>query len=102
MNITVTWQTVITAFAFVAAVVGLVVYFSKAVRWVDRQNKQDAELKELKKHHEQDIKHIKEEQTLLVEGILACLQGLQEKGCNGPVTKAICKYQDYLNQKAHE
>lgn len=102
MNITVTWQTVITAFAFVAAVVGLVVYFSKAVRWVDRQNKQDAELKELKKHHEQDIKHIKEEQTLLVEGILACLQGLQEKGCNGPVTKAIGKYQAYLNQKAHE
>lgn len=102
MNITITWQTVITAFAFVGAVIGLIAYFSKAVRWVDKQNKQDAEIKALRKHHEEDIKHIKEEQTLLVEGILACLQGLQEKGCNGPVTKAITKYQDYLNQKAHE
>lgn len=102
MHITITWQTVITAFAFVGAVIGLVAYFSKAVRWVDRQNKQDADLRALKKHHEEDIKHIKEEQTLLVKGILACLQGLQEKGCNGPVTNAIGEYQEYLNQKAHE
>lgn len=102
MNITITWQTVITAFAFVGAVIGLIAYFSKAVRWVDKQNKQDVEIKALRKHHEEDIKHIKEEQTLLVEGILACLQGLQEKGCNGPVTQAIAKYQTYLNEKAHE
>ena len=102
MVITLSWQTIITAFAFVAAVVGLIAYFSKAVRWVDKQNKQDVEIKALKKHHEEDIRHIKEEQTLLVEGILACLQGLQEKGCNGPVTKAINKYQHYLNEKAHE
>ena len=102
MNITITWQTIITAFAAASAVVGLVAYFSKVVRWVDKQNKQDTDLQELKKHHEEDIKHIKAEQTLLVEGILACLQGLQEKGCNGPVTKAIEKYKQYLNEKAHE
>lgn len=102
MNITITWQTIITAFAFVGAVIGLVAYFSKAVRWVDKQNKQDVEIKEMKKRHDADIKHIKAEQTLLVEGILACLQGLQEKGCNGPVTQTINKYKEYLNQKAHE
>jgi hypothetical protein len=102
MNITLTWQGVITAAAFAGAVIALVSYFSKIVRWVDKQTKQDEEIKQLKQHHEDDIKHIKEEQTLLVEGILACLQGLQEKGCNGPVTKAIEKYKTYLNQKAHE
>lgn len=102
MVITLSWQTVITAFAFVGAVIGLIAYFSKAVRWVDKQNKQDVEIKALKQHHEEDIKHIKEEQTLLVEGILACLQGLQERGCNGPVTKAIEKYQAYLNKAAHK
>ena len=102
MDITITWQSVITAAAFVAAVIALVTYFLKVVRWVDKQSKQDEEIKQLKKHHEEDITAIKQEQTLLVEGILACLQGLQEKGCNGPVTKAIEKYQTYLNAKAHK
>lgn len=102
MNITVTWESVITASAVVGAVVALAVYFANLVRWVDNQAKQDEEIKNLKKHHEEDVKAIKEEQTLLVEGILACLKGLQEKGCNGPVTKAIDKYEDYLNQKAHK
>ena len=102
MEITLTWQSLITAAAIVGAVVALVTYFSKIVRWVDKQSKQDDEIKALKKHHEEDIKAIKEEQTLLVEGILACLEGLKEKGCNGPVTLAINKYKEYLNQKAHE
>ena len=102
MNITITWQSFITAAAFVGAVIALVTYFSKVVRWVDKQTKQDEEIKQLKQHHEEDIAAIKLEQTLLVEGILACLQGLQEKGCNGPVTKAIEKYQTYLNAKAHK
>ena len=102
MEITLTWQSVITAAAFISAVVALVTYFTKIVRWVDKQSQQDKEIAKLKKHHEDDIKSIKEEQTLLVEGILACLKGLQEQGCNGPVTKAIDKYEDYLNHKAHE
>lgn len=102
MNITITWQSIITAAAFVAAVVALVTYFSKIVHWVDKQNKQDEEIKKLKTHHEDDIKAIKSEQTLLVEGILACLKGLKEQGCNGPVTVAIDKYESYLNKKAHE
>lgn len=102
MNITITPQTFITAAAFVGAVVALVAYFAKIVRWVDNQKKQDEKIKQLEKHHEEDIKSLKDEQRLLVEGVLACLQGLQEKGCNGPVTKAIERYQTYLNQKAHE
>lgn len=102
MQITVTWQGIITASAVVGAVVALVAYFVKAVRWVDKQNEQDEEIKQLKQHHEDDIKSLKEEQTLLVYGILACLKGLKEQGCNGPVTEAIGKYEKYLNQKAHE
>lgn len=102
MQFTITWQTVITAAAVVGAVVALVTYFSKVVRWVDKQAKQDEDIKKLKKHHEEDIAAIKEEQTLLVYGVLACLKGLSEQGCNGPVTEAINKYEKYLNQKAHK
>ena len=102
MNITITWQTVITAFAVVGALVGLATYFSKIVRWVDKQKTQDKEIEKLKQHHEEDIAAIKQEQTLLVYGILACLKGLKEQGCNGPVTEAIENYENYLNQKAHK
>lgn len=91
MQIVLTWQSIITAAAVVGAVVVLVTYFTKVVRWVDKQAKQDEE-----------IKKIKEEQALLVEGILACLKGLKEQGCNGPVTEAINKYETYLNKKAHK
>jgi Na+/melibiose symporter-like transporter len=102
MEITVTWQSFITAAAVLGAVIALVTYFTKVVRWVDKQAKQDEEIVNLKAHHEEDVKSIKEEQTLLVYGILACLKGLSEQGCNGPVTEAIKKYEKYLNQKAHK
>lgn len=101
MQITVTWQSLITAAAIVGAVVALVSYFSKVVRWVDKQSKQDEDIKNLRKHHEEDMASIKEEQTLLVYGVLACLKGLSEQGCNGPVTDTIDKIEKYLNQKAH-
>ena len=32
----------------------------------------------------------------------ACLKGLQEQGCNGPVTEAVNRIEEYLNKKAHE
>lgn len=102
MQITLTWQSVITFAAFVGAVIALVTYFSKVVRWVDKQSKQDEEIKRLKQHHEDDIKSLKEEQALLIDGVLACLMGLKEQGCNGSVTKAIEKYNNYLNEKAHK
>ena len=102
MQITLTLQGVITFAAFVGAVIAIAAYFSNVVRWVDKQNKQDAEIEKLKQHHEDDIKSLKEEQALLIDGVLACLKGLKEQGCNGPVTKAIDKYENYLNKKAHE
>ena len=102
MNITITWQSVITVFSVVSAAVGLIVFFSKGVRWFDKQNAQDNEIKELRKHHDEDIAAIKQELALLVHGNLACLKGLSEQGCNGPVSEAIRTIEDHLNQKAHE
>ena len=102
MQITLTWQTIIMASSIAGALVALVTYFSKIVRWVDRQKKQDEDIKALRKHHEEDMGIIKEENTLLVFGILACLKGLREQGCNGPVTETIDKIEKYLNQKAHK
>ena len=91
MQIVLTWQSIITAAAVVGAVIALVTYFTKVVRWVDKQAKQDDE-----------IKKIKEEQALLVKGIFACLKGLKEQGCNGSVTETLNEYETYLNKKAHK
>lgn len=102
MQITLTWQSIITAGAVVGAIVALVTYFSKVVRWVDKQGKQDKDINEIRQRHEDDMKSIKAEQTLLVYGVLSCLKGLKEQGCNGPVTEAIGKLEKHLNEKAHK
>ena len=60
-------------------------------KWFLKQEKQD-----------KDIKAIKEEQTVLIQGILACLMGLHEQGCNGPVTAAIEQIETHLNKQAHK
>lgn len=101
MQITVTWETFTIAAGVIGAVVAIASFIAKLVRWVDRQKKQDEDIKDLRKHHEDDMQSIKEEQTLLVYGVLACLKGLSEQGCNGPVTETIIKIEKYLNQKAH-
>lgn len=102
MQITLTWQTVVTAFAVLSALVGLVAFFAKGVRWVDKQQQQDSDIKALRETHNADMGSMKQEQTLIVYGLLACLKGLKEQGCNGPVTEAISKIEKHLNEKAHE
>ena len=102
MQITLTWQTIITAAAVVGAIIALATYFVKVFRWFDKQEKQDKDIKDLKQHHEEDMADIRKEQRLIVYGVLACLKGLSEQGCNGPVTEAINKIDKYLNEKAHQ
>ena len=51
---------------------------------------------------DKDIKSIKEEQSVLVHGVLACLMGLKEQGCNGPVTAAIEQIETHINKQAHK
>ena len=91
MHIILSWQSLIGAAAIVGAFVALVSYLRKLFGWFERQEKQDSE-----------IKDIKEEQTILTEGILACLKGLQEQGCDGPVTLAIKHIENHLNKQAHK
>ena len=57
----------------------------------------------LKNEKQEDaIKAIKEEQSVLTRGVLACLKCLKEQGCNGPVTEAISDIESHLNKQAHK
>ena len=102
MQITLSWQTLITASAVLAAAIAIATAFAKGVRWIDRQEQQDDDIKALRATHVADMDSMKQEQTLIVYGLLACLKGLKEQGCNGPVTEAINRIEKHLNQKAHE
>ena len=113
MVIELTPETVITAGAVLTASLLLIKNFANVVRWFDKQGKQTPDIEALKQKHEADMEALKAvlakdmhdintEQTLLTYGVLACLKGLKEQGCNGPVTEAIGKIEKYLNQKAHE
>ena len=113
MVIEVTAQNIITAGSVVTAAVLLIQRFAKGVRWFDKQEKQSADIKELKQQHEADVEKLENELAeeirknnvelqILTRGILACLKGLQEKGCNGPVTDTANEIEEYLNAKAHK
>ena len=83
---------IFTAVAGVITALGVIlgVIFS-VYKWFLKQEKQD-----------KDIKAIKEEQVLLTQGVLACLKGLQEQGCDGPVTTAIKQLETHINKQAHK
>lgn len=102
MTVTLTWQTIITTGAVIGALTTIITLLVKLVRWVDKQREQDTTIHALQTKHDEDIKSIQKEQTLIVYGVLAALKGLQEQGCNGSVTKTIEKIEKYLNQKAHD
>ena len=75
---------VLTALGTVAGAVAAV------YRFYLRQKKQDEELSA-----------IRAELQILCFGIRACLSGLKEQGCNGPVTQALTALDKHLNKQAH-
>lgn len=64
--------------------------------------KEIKDLKEEVKRLKSEIADSKEERLILLKAQLACLKGLKEQGCNGPVSKAIGDIEDYLMKKSHD
>lgn len=102
MVIQFTAQDIITFSALVGAIIAIASYVFKARDWVKKQDAQDEKIAALSRHHEEDMRESREERQLMVYGILACLKGLKEQGCNGPVTETIGMIEAHLNKKAHE
>ena len=84
-------EVVIIIASVITALGTIIACFTTIHKWILRQNKQD-----------DDIKSIKEEQKVLTTGVLACLKGLKEQGCDGPVTEAISSIENHLNKEAHK
>ena len=84
MGVILNTAAVMTALGTVAGAVAAV------YRFYLRQKKQDEELSA-----------IRVELQILCFGIRACLSGLKEQGCNGPVTQALTALDKHLNKQAH-
>lgn len=117
-------QTIILGGSLLAAISAFVALAWKLFKWINHQKEQDVEIAKNKAHTEKEIKRveqkvddeirklrdrhirdqsgIQEEQTLVIYGLLACLKGLAEQGCDGPVSEAIDKIEKHINLKAHE
>ena len=91
MDIQLTANTIITAAAVLTAILTLLGALFAVHKWYLKQEKQD-----------RDIVQIKEENTLLVYGLRACLDGLEQLGANHTVPDAKNKLDKYINQQAHK
>lgn len=90
-SVTVSADTIITIAAVIGALGVIFGVVFAVYRWYLKQKKQD-----------KDIAHIKEEDTLIVFALSACLDGLQQLGANHTVPIAKDKLDKYINQRAHK
>ena len=91
MELTINADTIVKIAAVLAALGGIGGVVVWCIKFVQRNDRQD-----------KDLAAIRKEQTLICYGVMACLKGLKEQGCNGPVTSALDKLERHLNQAAHE
>lgn len=81
---------------------GLIILYGYIKKWVKRVIEQEIKsLNDRVSKLEIDSKINKEENTILLKGQLACLKGLKEQGCDGPVTISITEIEDYLLKQVH-
>lgn len=86
----ITWQTIVTTAAVLTAVVTIFGFVFAVYKWYLKQESQD-----------KDIARIKEENTLIVFALSACLDGLGQLGANHTVPIAKEKLDKHLNREAH-
>ena len=82
---------IITVASLITALSVILAFVFKIHKWFLKQEQQDKE-----------IKRIKEENALICYALSACLDGLQQLGCNHTVPDAKDKLDKYLNKQAHQ
>lgn len=71
------------------------------VEIIDRINSKHDQIQKWEEY-DQQIKDIKSEQEMMTICVSAILDGLKQLNCNGEVTKAKIKLDEYLIEKAHK
>ena len=84
-------DTIIKAASLLAALGALIGVIVSVHKTLENNRKQNEE-----------IKAIKEEQTIICYALKGSLQGLIEQGCNGPCKEALAMLDKHLNKSAHK
>lgn len=91
MQITLTAGTIITFASLLGAIGVILGAVIRVNKFVEKQET-----------HSYQIKDLKHEQQLMFTALCACLDGLQQLGCNHSVPKAKEQLEQWLNEQAHE
>lgn len=99
---TITASSIITFASLIGALSAIFAVLYKILKWFENQKNQDDKIKCLEERHKEDIKEIREEQRVICTGVLACLDGLEQLGCNHSVPRAKEQLEEHLNKIAHK
>lgn len=83
--------------AVITALVGLIKGVNAFIDYISEKKKLFADIKELFN----DMTNIKLEQKMCYKGLMACLDGLEQLGCNHTVTATKKELEEWLNTQAH-
>ena len=86
-----TANTIILIGSLLTALILIGTTVGKIHTWFLKQEQQDVQ-----------IANLKEEQRVLCKGISACLDGLEQLGCNHSVPIAKQELEEHLNSAAHK
>ena len=106
-------ETIIQAAAVIGAITAILGVLLGIVKWYLKQEKQSDDIETLKNKeqedirkltdmHSEDIRKLNTELCLITYAMLACLDGLKQLHCNGPVSEAHQKLEKHLNVTAHD
>ena len=95
-------QDILAVAGLIGAVTAIGVCIVRLVMFFRKPGEQDKAIKELRDKHEADMKAMQTELTVICYGLRGALQGLIEKGCNGPCKEALQMLDKHLNKSAHD
>lgn len=103
----ITFSQIVGIIGALSTVIGFIAVVYKILRSsaLDKIEANTKEIEQLKVEVgilKNEAKDSKEERLLLVNGVLACLKGLQEQGCNDSVSEGIQKIEEFLMKKSHD
>ena len=97
---------IIVAIGGISVILGFIKLVYELIKktTLDKINRNSKDIEQLKIDVgvlKSEVKDSKEERLVIVNGLLACLKGLQELKCDGPVTEGIRQIEEYLMKKSH-
>lgn len=64
-----------------------------------RQKELEQHIVDIREEHAKSFTEFKDSDHVIITGLIACLEGLVEQGCNGPVKAGLKELKTYLIRK---